>query len=97
MGANSAFLLYDITRPNTVDNIPEWTSIVREKAGSIPILLIGAKIDLGRNQRKIPNDHGFQIAEKNRLNDFLEISAKDNVNVDKAFSLLTKLTVERLD
>ena len=35
LGANAAFLLYDTTRPATLDNIPEWTSIVRQKGGKI--------------------------------------------------------------
>ncbi|MFW9989832.1 MAG: Rab family GTPase, partial [Candidatus Odinarchaeota archaeon] len=29
LGANAAFLLYDITRPSTLDNISEWITIVR--------------------------------------------------------------------
>jgi small GTP-binding protein len=96
LGANGAFLLYDITRPSTLENITEWTTIVRKKGGDIPILLVEAKIDLDE-LRKIPQEHGKQIVEKNKLAGFIEISSKQDVNVDKAFELLTKLTLEKME
>ncbi|MCK4382809.1 MAG: GTP-binding protein [Candidatus Lokiarchaeota archaeon] len=97
LGANAAFLLYDITRPNTLDNISEWMTIVRQKGGSIPIMLVGSKLDLDQTQRKVQRDYGIQIAEKNEMASFVEISAKDNVNVDDAFKVLTDLTLERME
>jgi small GTP-binding protein len=97
LGANAAFLLYDITRPSTLDNIPEWTSIVRQKGGPIPIMLVGAKLDLADDQRDIPREHGIQIAEKYSLAGFVELSSKDNINVDEAFNTLTELTLEKMD
>ena len=96
LGANAAFLLYDTTRPATLDNIPEWTSIVRQKGGKIPIMLVGSKIDLEKTQREVPRELGIQIAEKNDLSSFVEISAKDNINVNKAFEVLSELTLEKI-
>ncbi|MHA2008166.1 MAG: Rab family GTPase [Promethearchaeota archaeon] len=93
LGANAAFLLYDITRPSTLDNISEWMTIVRQKGGPIPIMLVGSKIDLA--QREVPRDYGIQIADKNNMASFVEISAKDNINVDEAFKVLTELTLEK--
>ena len=97
LGANAAFLLYDITRPSTLENIHEWISIVRQKGGKIPIMLIGAKIDLTPSQRKITREYGIQIAEKNELAAFGEISSKNNLNVDETFETLTKLSLERME
>lgn len=96
LGANAAFLLYDITRAPTLDNIPEWTSIVRQKGGTIPIMLVGSKLDLAEAQREIPTEHGVQIAEKNNFSDFVEISAKENLNVNKAFKDLTEFTIQNM-
>ena len=96
LGANAAFLLYDTTRPATLDNIPEWTSIVRQKGGKIPIMLVGSKIDLEKTQREVPRELGIQIAEKNDHSSFVEVSAKDNVNVNKAFQVLSELTLEKI-
>ncbi len=96
LGANAAFLLYDITRPQTLDNISEWTNIVRQKGGPVPIMLIGSKIDLEKSQRNIPREYGIQIAEKNKMTSFGEISSKTGQNVTKTFEVLTDLTLEMM-
>lgn len=96
LGANGAFLLYDITRSSTLDNLQEWSSIVRQKGGEIPLIIIGAKLDLAETQRQIPTEHGVQIAEKNKFSEFLEISAMNNVNVDKAFSVLAGFILQNM-
>jgi len=96
LGANAAFLLYDITRPSTLDNISEWMNIVRQKGGPIPIMLVGSKLDLAQTQRQVQRDFGIQIAEKNEMASFAEISSKDNLNVDDAFKVLTDLTLDRM-
>lgn len=96
LGANAAFLLYDITRPSTLDNISEWITIVRQKGGPIPIMLVGSKLDLEKAQRQVQRDYGIQIAEKNDMASFVEISAKENVNVNDAFKVLTELTLNRM-
>ena len=95
LGANAAFLLYDITRPSTLDNISEWMTIVRQKGGPIPIMLVGSKIDLSKSSRQVQRDYGIQIAEKNKMASFVEISAKEDINVDDAFNVLTEMTLEK--
>ena len=96
LGANAAFLLYDITRPSTLDNISEWITIVKQKGGPIPIMLAGSKLDLEQSQRQVQREYGIQIAEKNDMASFVEISAKENTNVDDAFRVLTELTLDRM-
>ncbi|MEJ2294828.1 MAG: GTP-binding protein [Candidatus Lokiarchaeota archaeon] len=97
LGANAAFLLYDITRPQTLDNISEWVNIVRQKGGKIPIMLVGSKIDLAEEQREITREFGIQIAEKHKMASFGEISSKTGQNVTKTFEVLTELTLENTD
>ena len=97
LGANAAFLLYDITRPQTLDNIGDWTNIVRQKAGEVPIMLVGSKLDLEEEQRQITREYGIQVAEKNELTSFAEISSKTGQNVNKTFDVLTELTLKRID
>lgn len=94
LGASAAFLLYDITRARTLDNISEWINIVRQKAGPIPLILVGAKFDLAPSQREVQREYGIQIAEKNMMLGFVEISSKDNYNVNESFTLLSELTLE---
>ncbi len=97
LGANAAFLLYDVTRSQTLDNITEWTNIVRQKSGPIPIMLVGSKIDLGDAQREVLREYGIQVAEKHNMDSFGEISSKTAQNVDKTFEVLTELTLEKIE
>ncbi len=97
LGANAAFLLYDVTRSQTLDNITEWTNIVRQKSGPIPIMLVGSKIDLGDAQREVIREYGIQVAEKHNMDSFGEISSKLGQNVDKTFEVLTELTLEKIE
>ena len=96
LGANAAFLLFDVTRSQTLDNISEWTNIVHQKSGDIPIMLVGAKIDLGDDQRVVPREHGIDVAEKNYMSSFGEISSKTGKNVNKTFEVLTELALEKI-
>ncbi len=97
LGANAAFLLYDITRSQTLDNIGEWTNIVHQKGGDIPIMLVGSKIDIEDDQREVPREHGIEVAEKNNMASFGEISSKTGQNVGKTFEVLTELTLEKIE
>ncbi|MFW9990114.1 MAG: hypothetical protein ACFFC3_15830, partial [Candidatus Odinarchaeota archaeon] len=64
--------------------------------GPIPIMLVGSKLDLEKSQRQVQREYGIQIAEKNDMASFVEISAKENINVDDAFKVLTELTLDRI-
>ncbi|TFG12239.1 MAG: GTP-binding protein [Promethearchaeota archaeon] len=97
LGANAAFLLYDITRPQTLDNIKEWVNIIRQKGGDIPIMLIGTKLDLAEEKSRVPKEYGIRVAKKNKLSSFAEVSAKTGQNINKAFEILTELALERIE
>jgi small GTP-binding protein len=97
LGANAAFLLYDVTRSQTLDNIGEWINIVHQKGGDIPIMLIGTNLDLAEDNREVPREYGIEVAKKNELSAFAEVSAKTGQNVDKAFKKLAELTLKRIE
>ena len=97
LGANAAFLLYDVTRPSTLDNISEWTTIVRQRGEHIPIMLVGSKTNLSKRSRQVPRDYAIRIAEVNNLAAFVEICPETGQNVDYAFKVLTELSLERTE
>lgn len=97
IGANGAFILYDITQPQTLDNITEWSTIVRQKVGNIPIMLVGTNLDLAETQRQIQREYGIQLAEKNELDSFAEVSAKTGQNINKTFEVLIELMLRRAE
>jgi small GTP-binding protein len=88
-GANAAFFLYDITNRLSLDHLPDWTQIIREHAGDIPIMLIGAKVDL-KEFRAVSRDEGILAAKKYNLSSFIELSSKTGQNVEKAFDVITE-------
>jgi len=93
-GANAAFFLYNITIPNSLDSLPDWTQIIRDHAGNIPILLIGTHVDLAK-QRAVTRKQGIQAARMHNLSGFIEISSKTGQNVEKAFELITEILFDR--
>ena len=86
-GANGAFFLYDITNQITLDHLPDWTQIIREKAGDVPIVLVGSKLDLNEF-RAVPREDGLLTAKMYNLSAFIEVSSKTGENVEKAFKSL---------
>jgi len=92
--ANGAFFMYDITAKQSLDHLPEWTHIIRENAGNIPIMLIGSKLDL-HEYRAISHSEGKLAAKEHNLVSFLEVSSKTGENVEKAFEIMIKTLSER--
>ncbi len=93
-GANGAFFLYDITNVRSIDHLPDWTQIVREQAGDIPIMLIGSKKDLDQF-RAVPREDGILAAKKYNLSNFIELSSKTGENVERAFNIMTENLFEK--
>lgn len=89
MGAKGALLLFDLTRPITLENLEQWVNICRAENPDLPILFIGSKSDLA-GSINISEDYIFQFQEENNFFNFLKISSKTGENVALAFELLAK-------
>ncbi|XP_055832319.1 ras-related protein Rab11A [Solanum dulcamara] len=86
-GAVGALLVYDITKRQTFDNVLRWLRELRDHADSnIVIIMAGNKSDL-RHLRAVSEQDGQALAEKEGLS-FLETSALEAFNVDKAFQTI---------
>ncbi len=94
LGANAAMIIYDIKNPKTLNQIPNWTKIVREKASDIPIMLIGNKLDL-EEFRELNREEGMEIVKKYNLSSYNEISTKTGQNVEKSFEVLTEFLLNQ--
>jgi len=93
-GANAAFFLYNITIPSTFEHLPDWTQIIREHAGDIPILLVGTNLHL-KEQRAVTREQGIQAAHLHNLSGFIEVSSKTGQNVEKLFDVMTEILFDR--
>ncbi|KAE8676402.1 Ras-related protein RABA2c [Hibiscus syriacus] len=90
-GAVGAILVYDITKRQTFDNVQRWLRELRNHADSnIVLMMAGNKSDLN-HLRAVSEQDGQNLAEKDGLS-FLETSALDATNIEKAFqTILTEV------
>jgi Ras-related protein Rab-11A len=86
-GAKGAFIVYDITRKESFDNVTKWAEQLKSSADkNLTIIIIGNKVDL-EDQRQIKAEEGQNKA--NELESaFIETSASSGTNLDKAFEMM---------
>lgn len=88
-GSKGAMLVYDITNQTSFDSIPTWLQELRVFVpATCSIFLIGNKCDL-EHLRVVKKEVADRFARENGLS-FLETSALEKTNVDKAFEWLAK-------
>ena len=92
-GAKGAFVVYDISRKASFNNIDKWLFDLKNNGDeNINIVIIGNKIDL-ENQREVTNEEGEKKAIINKAS-FIETSAKNGDNIEKAFNLMIENVYE---
>lgn len=95
-GSQGAFIVYDMTRPKTFENVREkWLNDLQKFAKKdLEFHLIGNKNDL-TDLKKISTEKGEKLAKKLKANYFIETSAKSGENVEEAFEKLVYAILER--
>lgn len=88
-GVAAVGLVFDLSRPDSFENIDIYFDDIRKRSGNIPIILVGNKIDLVKTiGESIQRDIVIQKINRNNLIDYVETSALNNDNVDKLFETL---------
>ena len=88
-GANGILLLYNITDRETFENLGPWLIEIEKNARrNICKILVGTNCDL-EEERKVTTQEGKDFATSNGLK-FIEVSAKNNINVKKSFEILVE-------
>jgi small GTP-binding protein len=85
---------YDITNGESFVNTKRWINEVKSNCGDdgVPIILIGNKCDAPNRVVSLQDQQEYSQL----INiPFFETSAKQNINVDEAFTELTRLILER--
>ncbi|KFY26590.1 hypothetical protein V493_04000 [Pseudogymnoascus sp. VKM F-4281 (FW-2241)] len=83
-GAMGILLVYDVTDERSFNNIRTWFSNVEQHATEgVNKILIGNKCDWD-DKRTVSTERGQALADELGI-PFLEVSAKANINVEKAF------------
>jgi small GTP-binding protein len=91
-GADLAFIVFDLTNPESFAAVKAWKTDLFEFAGEIPFIIIGNKNDLAP---KVTTKDGMQISNSLGALDYLETSAKTGKGVEKAFNQLAVKSVEK--
>ena len=83
-GSRGALLVYDITRYPTFEDLENWMNEISEKVkGSLKMMIIGNKSDL-KEERKVDAETALEKAKLLNI-PFMETSALDSTNIQKAF------------
>jgi small GTP-binding protein len=87
-GASGGIVVFDLTRPQTLESVPNWVRAVRDAVGDDTVLfLLGNKADLDKN-RKVTQQQGEAMATQLHLFGYLETSAKTGQHVTQCFNTL---------
>lgn len=92
--AHGIILIYDVTSASSYMHISKWVSNISKNAPiKVKMVLIGNKCDREENLKVIGKDKGDILAKELDI-PFLETSAKNDINVDTAFELITLMILE---
>lgn len=88
LGSHGFVYVFDVTRPETFENLVSEILYLKENYPSIPVIIVGNKSDL------IDSDHVKEFFQKQEFKDCHFTSAKNGDNVDLVFMEITKEMIE---
>ena len=86
-GAVGALLGFDVKRRKSFLDLKKWVPLLRKHNPNLPIVLLGLKRDLGYHPI-LSSRQAKKFAKKFDLVNFVEVSSKENLNVDLPFKYL---------
>ncbi|MHA1670050.1 MAG: Rab family GTPase [Promethearchaeota archaeon] len=89
-GALGAFVLFSVNDRESYRVAKKYIKEIRMRVNGIPILLIGNKIDL-ENERQVNFNEAKEYAKVLKLVGYIETSAKDDINISKAYDVLSEI------
>ena len=94
-GSIAALILFDLSRINTIETVLNWIDKIKQ-LGSIPILILGTKMDLinSKNMEYIDDYINEVVEGYGNVYDYIKISSKTGHNINQAFlSLIRKISL----
>ena len=94
--AQGIMIAYDVTNPESFENLKNWIQSIKENMGNdflerIPIIIIGNKIDSDEREIKTEDAESFC---KQQQYPYFETSAKTGENIDSAIRFLVKKVID---
>ena len=91
-GSFAWIFVYDITRYASLRNFDDWLEMFKKgvdfEKKPIPLLMVGAKLDL-EDERSIPIEEALDFAQIKGINEVIECSSKTGENVESVFISIT--------
>ena len=88
-GAHGVILGFDMSRRSSFLNLRTWMSILMSKCPNASVILIATKADLGYHPT-LNHIMAEDFVEKFKLIDFIEVSSKNNLNIERPFVTLVE-------
>lgn len=93
-GSNAALGVFDLSSSQTLLKIPGWVSSIRKTVKkTIPMLLLGNKVDL---EREVDREEAEDLAKRLSC-EYMEASAKTGENVEIAFEKIAKACLQDIN
>jgi small GTP-binding protein len=93
-GASAALILFDITQPNSFQDLENWFTLIKSAETEIITCLIASKVDLV-DQRKVSTKEALRYKRKRKMDYYIETSAKEGTGIQEAFDEIAKILVKR--
>mmetsp|Transcript_23097 Transcript_23097/g.35976 ORF Transcript_23097/g.35976 Transcript_23097/m.35976 type:complete len:107 (+) Transcript_23097:387-707(+) len=88
-------VVYDVTDEQSFQNIKNWMNNIQQHATeNVDVILVGHRCHDVEN-KVVETERGRELAEEYGRQ-FIEVSSRNNINVDEVFMMMTKLIYERL-
>ncbi len=92
-GTHVAFLSFDLTRPETLEVLPEWLEVFhRHLEKNTPVLLVGMKKDL---KQIVSEEEIKKFQEKHNIEHYISTSSSTGSSINDAFHLAIKITLAK--
>jgi len=91
-GADGIIYVYDITKKSSFESLKNWIFQSEEATEGFKKIIIGNKIDLDK-ERQITKESLDKFCQSRNIKG-MEVSAKNDVNVNECFETLAKLIIE---
>jgi Ras-related protein Rab-8A len=94
--AQGVILVYDITDKTSFMSIRNWIEQIQlHSESNVNKILVGNKCDC-IGQRVVSYEEGLELAKDYKI-DFIECSAKSDININSIFTTITEQVVKRLE
>ncbi len=96
-GASGALVFFDVGRLKSLYDLEEWFKLIRENSSqTIPILLVGTKIDLeDEATQTLAKEEALHMVQQYHLMGYVPTSSKSGKNVEEAIHQMVGMLIEQ--